>query len=408
MITPGLFAQEQITLVHFAYPGSDAVRAFTDARIAEFEALHPNVKIEKVMPARVATIMDEFITQVAAGRAPDTTETILRDGGTLMAAGHFLDLRPFFEKDPDISLDQFAGPAINAMTWPDGRIWGIPRDMFAPTTFYNADMFAEAGLATPTELGEEGWTWDAFVNAARRLTVDRDGDGVNDQWGFENSYGVLFSYANPVYQAGGAYYDRQTLPTRATLLNPNTVFAIEWILSLYKEYNVVGGENDFAAGKAGISFSKSASWISRLQDAGINFGVATNTMGPVHNGGYYAVNSVNITQYSRHPEIAWEWAKFLAANEENQRKLVRETQAVTSHLGALRDYHELSSHSPELVAPIIATVTNPNSFHEAIGAGVGDLILDTLWADSVVGNAPARITLEKLQPQVQAILDARR
>src|SRR5690606_32670794 len=120
------------------------------------------------------------------------------------------------------------------------------------------------------------------------------------------------SYANPIYQAGGAYYDRQVLPTRATFLDPNTVSAMEWIISLYKQYNVVGGSTDFSNQKAGISFSHSAASIRGLRDAGVNFGIATNTMGPVHNGGYYAVNSVNVTRYSKHPEIAWEWAKFLA------------------------------------------------------------------------------------------------
>jgi len=46
---------------------------------------------------------------------------------------------------------------------------------------YNPDLFAEAGVTPPTI--ENPWTWDDVHAAAEKLTIDRDGDGVTDQWG---------------------------------------------------------------------------------------------------------------------------------------------------------------------------------------------------------------------------------
>jgi multiple sugar transport system substrate-binding protein len=58
-------------------------------------------------------------------------------------------------------------------------------------------LFDAAGLDYPNN----EWTWDDFMEAARALTLDTDGDGTIDQWGFSNN-----SWPPPyifVWQAGG-------------------------------------------------------------------------------------------------------------------------------------------------------------------------------------------------------------
>ena len=40
--------------------------------------------------------------------------------------------------------------------------------------FYNKTMFEQAGLPDPYELQEAGeWTWDAMLEAAKKLTKDK-------------------------------------------------------------------------------------------------------------------------------------------------------------------------------------------------------------------------------------------
>lgn len=58
----------------------------------------------------------------------------------------------------------------------DGKPYGLLLLTYSFGLFYNADMFAEAGLAVPETLED-------FMAAAEALTVDRDGDGRIDQYG---------------------------------------------------------------------------------------------------------------------------------------------------------------------------------------------------------------------------------
>src|SRR5690606_35745900 len=65
-----------------------------------------------------------------------------------------------------------------------GKIYGFPHSVFPQVSFYNEDLFASAGLATPTtDWTSDEWTLDDFITAARRLTQDTNSDGVIDQWG---------------------------------------------------------------------------------------------------------------------------------------------------------------------------------------------------------------------------------
>jgi multiple sugar transport system substrate-binding protein len=51
--------------------------------------------------------------------------------------------------------------------------------------YYNKDLFEKNGVKTPSEYYAEGnWTWETFRDVAKQLTMDTDGDGKNDQFGF--------------------------------------------------------------------------------------------------------------------------------------------------------------------------------------------------------------------------------
>jgi len=68
-----------------------------------------------------------------------------------------------------------------------GRIYCLPGDETqCAAIMYRKDYFAEAGIFN--ERGEPGppsnWTWRDFREYCKRLTVDTDGDGRIDRWGF--------------------------------------------------------------------------------------------------------------------------------------------------------------------------------------------------------------------------------
>ena len=45
--------------------------------------------------------------------------------------------------------------------------------------YYNKDMFDKYKLPYP----DETWDWDKYLEVAKKLTLDTNGDGQIDQWG---------------------------------------------------------------------------------------------------------------------------------------------------------------------------------------------------------------------------------
>lgn len=72
---------------------------------------------------------------------------------------------------------EFVSAPWKATFW-KGKQMALPLDCHPLGLFYNLDLFDKAGIkGPPTTLSE-------FNEAARKLTVDKNGDGQPDQWGF--------------------------------------------------------------------------------------------------------------------------------------------------------------------------------------------------------------------------------
>nr|PZN51784.1 MAG: hypothetical protein DIU68_15860 [Chloroflexota bacterium] len=73
----------------------------------------------------------------------------------------------------------------------------------------------------------ENWTWDDFMEYARALTLDTDGDGETDQWGFiNNGWPPPYIF---VWQAGGELINEDF--TEAPIDSPEFLEGFEFYLS---------------------------------------------------------------------------------------------------------------------------------------------------------------------------------
>ena len=83
---------------------------------------------------------------------------------------------PYLTRDKAFDLGDFPKVAVD-MYSRGGQVYAIPYDHGAQMLWYNADLFKKSGVAPPTDR----WTWDDVLDAARRLTVEAQG-----QWGLVN------------------------------------------------------------------------------------------------------------------------------------------------------------------------------------------------------------------------------
>ena len=134
---------------------------------------NPNVNIE----IQAVSSNDIYTKLASMATTPDDLPTLfftsVDQAPTLWDLGLMEDLNNYLDEE---TLSQFAEGVVDACML-DGQMAFFPIDVQPLAVLYRIDRFEEAGLEVPT-------TWDEFVECAKALTADSDGDGEVDQWGF--------------------------------------------------------------------------------------------------------------------------------------------------------------------------------------------------------------------------------
>jgi multiple sugar transport system substrate-binding protein len=99
----------------------------------------------------------------------------------------FKDLSGFIAEDRGIDTSDFLPLAWEASQY-EGRPVAVPLDCHPQGLYYNKRLFREAGLVDSAGEPLPPRTLDEFLATAKKLTIDKDGDGRPDQWGFAFTY----------------------------------------------------------------------------------------------------------------------------------------------------------------------------------------------------------------------------
>jgi multiple sugar transport system substrate-binding protein len=157
-----------------------------ETEFAEFRKLVVDPIQEKIPRARIRIFhipSDYYVklsTLMAAGDAPDLF-WLDQDHAPMYAhRGALLDIadRVADDSDPTVDLDDYYTQILSCYRFGDELI-GLPWIAQPVVLYANIRLFKESGVSPPTPQ----WQWDDFLEAARQLTRDYDGDGDIDQWG---------------------------------------------------------------------------------------------------------------------------------------------------------------------------------------------------------------------------------
>lgn len=188
-----------------------------------------------------------------------------------------------------ISLDDFYADAANnasdvvegakAMTEVDGSTYAVPIGFVPLAIYYDKAAFADAGIA------EVPADWDAWVDAAKKLTVDENGDGTPERYGI-----VLPDHAtvgNGVWPSllwgngGDIVSDSEAVVDSAENAETLAFWHDAIVNDKISPTGVDGIEADsvFSSGKAAMTFG--GPWMTFIAgDAGIDYGIAPIPAGP--------------------------------------------------------------------------------------------------------------------------------
>ena len=129
---------------------------------AEFETIHPNIKIEfEDVPAEEFT--DKLTTRIAAGNPPDVAYVDASAVVDFASRNALVDLGPYVEKTTAVKVDDYVEAFLMSAKYED-KLYGLPYDGESTGLFYRTDLFDAAGITAPPK------TWEEFEAAAKALT----------------------------------------------------------------------------------------------------------------------------------------------------------------------------------------------------------------------------------------------
>ncbi|MEC9462231.1 MAG: sugar ABC transporter substrate-binding protein [Pseudomonadota bacterium] len=235
--------------------------------IKDFNALNNGITVE-YRQIQFDDVVSEAMRAYSTGQAPDIIAIDNPEHALFASRGAFLDLTDKIAASDVVKPENYYPGPLKSVMW-DGKYFGIPKATNTIALYYNKDMFKAAGL----DPNSPPQTWDALVEAARKLTDPA-----------KNVYGLTFSAkANeegtfqflPWAQMGGGGYDKinsegavKALETWKKIIDeklasPDTLTRSQW-----------DSTGTFNSGNAAMAISGPWELDRMLKEAKFDWGVA--------------------------------------------------------------------------------------------------------------------------------------
>ncbi len=202
--TPALAQQTTLTL--WTRMAEEAAKPMFDA----FETANPDIDLQVEYIPGGKNQINKLIAAVAAGNAPDVVALDVVATEAFVRLDALLPLTDIIAANPNLSTDLFPPGPLKTGQF-EGIQYALPFGGDASAVIYNKALFREAGLDPENPPA----TWDEFREAAKKLTIDRDGDGQPDVYGFlfvpSQPSLTTFHWLPYFWMAGGEFNDRAAM-----------------------------------------------------------------------------------------------------------------------------------------------------------------------------------------------------
>jgi len=343
-----------------------------------FEERHPGVKLVTA-PHTEGAIAEKLMSTIVGNAAPDVVGGIGNQSYTAewAARGAFLPLDDLIERDQDQpnapNPSDWVEGAVEAVRY-QGKIYGVPINTIPTALFYNEDALISAGFTDENGQVNLPKTMEGYLRFCKEYSI-RDNKGHIKRLGSLMGYHHMMRVYRMGLMFGGRFFSEDG--RRATFTDPDVVKALEF-MTAYSDY--LGGPDKFQIFNVG-------DW--REGTGGGDKGLFSGQLGTLMHGQYYLTNivynapdlnygitdlpfaadaprknlvvthSAVIPRGAKHPELAWEYLKWvispeaqLIATQENFRITKSRGIPFTPFLTGIRPvdsllYHEVVKDNPD-------------------------------------------------------------
>lgn len=299
-----------VTVKLSGWQSSPSEKQLLEKVIRQFEANHPTIKVK--YEVITGEYMDVMKTRLIGEVAPDVFYLDALEAPLLMKYNVLEPLDRYIT--PEFNLSDFEPSMLNAFKY-NGKLYGLPKDFSTLALIYNKKAFTAAGLTQPPQ------TWTQLLADAKTLTVDKNGDGKIDQYGF----GLAPELARQVYVIkafGGSLLNQFGY---AAFAEPNSLKGLHLIINQYRrdrssaQPTDVGADNGIEMlGQGKVAMVIEGPWaIPYFKETFPEIDVGTAeipTMNQKRGTMAFTVAYV-MNRQSKHKDAAWKLIAYLTGNE---------------------------------------------------------------------------------------------
>lgn len=274
----------------------------------KFEKENPNVKVQ------VEAYGDGFDQKIAASFGAKNPPDVLYMWDFPTYYESLMPLDELIEKDKELELEDIYQGLFNYCTV-DEATYGLPAGFTTHVIYYNKDLFDEVNIPYP----EDGWTWDEFVEIAKKLT-----DPSKKQYGFGFSTNPdPYDFEQFFWSNGTSYISEDGKEIEGYINSNEAIEVMDKFITMIDDNSayVYGSEASQGAGdifKSGkLGMYESGIWpLESFKEAGINLGVVElPSFGEKPSKSVINVTAVSIAKDSKYQNEAWEFAKYFLSEE---------------------------------------------------------------------------------------------
>lgn len=292
--------------------------------ITMFEEEHPHIRIRSQYVPGGDAIIQRLITAIQSRRAPDIAWIHSDYMQHMVEADAIYKMSTFIDEDDDVTPDDIADiypPLIQEASW-RGTLYSMPMEATNLGLVYNVRLFREAGL----DPDRPPQTWEELAEYAKKMTIDKTGNGVNDQIGFfvpilpssgPLSSWMVWQWFPFLWQAGGYIIDEEQ--TRVMFNEEPGVQALTLWKELYDAMNLRRFSSDyeatFASGQTAMILDGPWSLPRHRNQRNLEWRVAPLPAGPQKKATVVGGEYLTIFKQSDVPDAAWEFVKWIIRPE---------------------------------------------------------------------------------------------
>ncbi|WP_195430338.1 sugar ABC transporter substrate-binding protein [Clostridium sp. D46t1_190503_E9] len=383
--------------------------------IKKFEEKYPDVKVKLV-----STTQDQYGQKIQAAMASNTMADVVYMGpGDVKAwvnSGKMLNLDEYIEKaesDGIIKLDDVWDLALkkykyNGEVIGEGSLYAMPKDV-GPFGFgYNKTLFEKLGIPLPDK--EKPYTWEEFMDVCKKLTNDTGGD--DSSWG--TGLNINWSLQPFVYSNGADWINEDA--TKVTVTDTKFVEALQYFADQTLKYKITPSAEQAQTLdtyqrwlKGQLGFFAVAPWdIAAFEDLPFEYDIIPWPAGSTgQTASWLGSVGFAVSANTKYPQEAVNLAIFLSTDVDAN-KMVADKQIQVPNIKSLaKDYYlntDNNPHNKQVFINLIEKYGKPLPGERTYNAEWYNKFFEGIQ-DVLDGKISAKDYCEKVQPEMQALLD---